>query len=340
MTNKSDSSTKSKKIIVVLVILLILSLLGLLGRYLYLNHYQKQNTVTVPDNIINDIGDKTDKDTNKSDNGSDSSGNDLTSNQDSNRDEHLASQDNSKLPSDDNSEDDSNEDSNINQNTENDDNSNNDKDELEAPQIDLDQKEPSDNERFEVSNMLPGDSITKYFCVKTTHDFDVKVYFESSIVDQTKQLGDVLDIKVTDVTDGVNRAKLVTNGTFNEINKNSYPVQLKKNKDGYTVKYYKIDVSLDTSVGNPYQAAKLSADFKWYVTDEEFNALSKDKPIIPGITNPSDKGDSSDEGNGNDKNNTAQTGDIFDKSLWIIFIGSALMIILLSLKNRSKKEDE
>lgn len=331
-SQNSNNNTKSQKIIKVLIVLLILSLLGLLARYIYLNKFQDSVKVTVPDNIINEIDKIADK---GSDEGNSNHSSDLTnSNNSSNKDKNNQNKDkdkNSDSDKDNNNTNDNNNSSDDNPSDKDDndkDDNDNDSDKVEAPKIELDKKNPGDNERFDVSNMLPGDQVTRYFCVKTYHTYNVKVYFQSNVVEQTNQLGDVLQIKVTDVTKGAANGKIVAQGTFNEINQKSYPVQLKQNENDSTTQYYKIDVSLDTSVGNQYQASKLSADFKWYVTDEEYKGMANKKPAIPGIKDPSD-----------DKGQT-RTGDIFDKTLWAIFIGSAIMLIILAVTGRRKKEDK
>lgn len=290
MDNTNDKpSGKQKKIIKVLIVLLILSVLGLAGRYIYLNYIRDNgsSTVTVPQNVI--------KDKNKTGSMVEIQGKKTA----------AANQENS--------------------NSENNHQSSSDKKtqqgRVEAPFIELDKSQPEYNEKFSAFGMLPGDMVTKYYCVKAHHDYDVKVYFEAEVTDETKHLGDVLNVKVTDVSE--NKETLVAEGPFSKINGKSYPVQLKENKDDYTRKYYRIDVFLDTSVGNPYQEAALTADFKWYVTDEEYHAMQEKNPIIPGITDPG-------------KTDVPKTGDMFDKTLWMMFFGSALLLIIMSVAKKRR----
>lgn len=125
-------------------------------------------------------------------------------------------------------------------------------------------RRPDANQRFEVNNMLPGDTETKYFCVKAYHDADITLFFKADVTEQTKSLGDVLHIKVTHLDSG----KVLFDAPFTEIDGQAVSELLKTNAQEETTAYYQIDVSLDTSVGNEYQAAKLLADFQWYVEDE------------------------------------------------------------------------
>lgn len=133
-----------------------------------------------------------------------------------------------------------------------------------AVKLELYEGRPGANQRFEVKNMFPGDTETKYFCVKAHHDADLELFFRTKITGQTKNLGDVLHIKVTHLETG----KVLCDAPFAEIDSKEFSELLKKKAAGGTTAYYQIDVSLDTSVGNEYQAAELKADFAWYVKDE------------------------------------------------------------------------
>lgn len=106
--------------------------------------------------------------------------------------------------------------------------------------------------------MFPGDTETKYFCVKAHLDADLELLFRTKITGQTKNLGDVLHIKVTHLETG----KVLCDAPFAEIDGKEFSELLKKNVAGETTAYYQIDVSLDTSVGNEYQAAELKADLR------------------------------------------------------------------------------
>ncbi len=118
-----------------------------------------------------------------------------------------------------------------------------------------------DSERFEVYNMLPGDSMERYFAVKISHEADVKLLFNAEVTAQTKELSKVLNIKVTSLNSG----KVLYSGSFDKINSDGYSEKITKNDKKQTVAYYKIEVSLPTSTGNEYQQASLIADFKWSV---------------------------------------------------------------------------
>ena len=115
----------------------------------------------------------------------------------------------------------------------------------------------------------------------------------------------MLHIKVTHLESG----KELFDGAFSEINGREFSELLKANEEKSTIAYYQVDVSLDTSVGNEYQAARLTADFKWYVKDEG------------GLTPP-------------------QTGDTTNLTLWIILAGSSFLLMLLLLVRRRKEGEQ
>lgn len=168
--------------------------------------------------------------------------------------------------------------------------------------LELYKGKPEDNERFEVKNMFPGDVETRYFCVKAHHKKDITLYFKTDIVEQTKNLGDVLHIKVT----RIETSEVLYDAPFNEINGKEMSELLKANSDKESIANYRIDVSLDHSVGNEYQAAMLKADFKWYVKEDG------------GLTPP-------------------QTGDTMSIILWIVLAVSSLLLLVLILKKRRKE---
>ena len=176
----------------------------------------------------------------------------------------------------------------------------------QATALELHQSKSGDNEKFEVGNMLPGDSVTKYFCVRAYHDADISLFFRADVTGQTKSLGDVLHIKVTHLDSG----QVLCDAPFAEIDGREFSELLAVNAQEETAVYYQIDVSLDTSVGNEYQAARLLADFAWYVEDEG------------GLTPP------------------PQTGDAFNLAMWVTLAASSLLLILLLAFTRRRKEAE
>ncbi len=282
---KNKISKKVKIIIAILLALVILSGGALAGRVIYLNYFaDKSATVVVPDNLIGE-------DPTPSENSGETESSGQPTESDSSGETTSAPEtDNTSTPSSTNT--------NSNSNSANAQN--------KATTIALHKNQPSDNEKFTVENMLPGDAETKYFAVKVNHHADVIVYFKTEVTEQTKNLADVLHIKVTHL----DSSKVLYDGTFADMNIDGYGVSFETTQSTETVAYYKIEVSLPTSTGNEYQAAKLMADFDWFVKD----------------TGPLD---------------SPQTGDNSNIALWVVIMCSslAIMLILLFGKRREKERE-
>lgn len=177
-------------------------------------------------------------------------------------------------------------------------------DRTEATAIELYRGHPADNQKFQVHNLFPGDRETRYFAVRIHHSADVTVYFDAEVTEQTKALAQVLQIKVIHLDTG----KLLYDGTFADLDPDGYAELFAAPADGKTVAYYEIQVSLPTSVGNAHQQARLTADFSWFVREQE----ALDPP---------------------------QTGDDAPLWLWIALAAvSALGVVLLVLLRPRKKE--
>ncbi len=175
-----------------------------------------------------------------------------------------------------------------------------------AATISLFQGQPSDNEKFQVLNMFPGDLETKYYAVKISHHADAIVHFTAPVTDQTKALAGILNIKITHLDNGT----VLYDGPFAQMDPTGYSETFPADGKTETVAYYKIEVSLPTSAGNEYQQAMLMADFNWYVEDAE-------------ILDP------------------PETGDPNDPVLWAALLcSSVLTIVLLLFYRRRDKEDE
>ncbi len=174
-----------------------------------------------------------------------------------------------------------------------------------AAVVELYNGKPLHNENFNVINMLPGDKEVKYYAIKLSHHGDVSVDFSAEVLEQTKNLADVLNIKVTYLDNN----KVLYNGSFSDMVSAGYNQLFKTNQSTETLAYYEIEVSLPTSVGNEYQAAALLAEFKWSVKD------------VDALDSP-------------------QTNDSGNIIMWIVLAVSALSLLVVLLLHRNKKEDE
>ncbi len=171
--------------------------------------------------------------------------------------------------------------------------------------ISLYKGKPSDNERFNVKNMLPGDRVEQFYQVKVSHQGEVVVYFDAIVTDQTKALGDALMIKITHLESG----NVLYEGAFNKMVEGSYSVTFPQSATNETTAYYKIEAYLPTSTGNEHQAAMLKANFKWYVKDTG--------PLIP-----------------------PPTGDATTVIVVVAVIALILLLVILVFRKKQKREED
>lgn len=205
----------------------------------------------------------------------------------------------------------------------------------DRPSLELYKNHAEDNKPFQVSNMVPGDKVSRDFTVRIHHKDQVTLYFKGIITKQSKDLGDVLQVRVTDK----NSDKVICQGTFNTINNKEYSQEIAQSGSGQTDVTYQVDAWLDTSVGNAYQKAFLDADFQWYVKDDGNTEPTQpsDNPTTPtDPTKPSQSGGGS--GSGSHGGLTARTGDTAHIVLWCVFAICALAIIILLIKSRRDKK--
>lgn len=173
----------------------------------------------------------------------------------------------------------------------------------EAATVELYQGNAEVNRRFEVGNMLPGDTETGYFCVKVHHQKELSLFFNTEVTEETQNLGNALFVKVTNMSSG----EVLCDAPFSQVAGKEFSTLLPKADSGETVVYYRVDVYTDTSMGNEYQGAALKADLNWYVKDDG------------SLTPP-------------------QTGDTPLMVLWVVLAVSCVALIVL-LWSRSRKED-
>lgn len=188
--------------------------------------------------------------------------------------------------------------------------------------------QPFENVPFDVTNMLPGDTYVNRFCIRINHKGSIIVYFWPKIISETKSLGDVLNLKVTrldnnevlcDTTfreqDGRYKAEIFYSTTTDEIE---------------SIAYYEVEVSMDTSVGNDYQAASLKADFYWSTEFIPYDTPPSPTPGDPPVIPPEEPGELTPP---------PQTGDGAKPVLWAALAVSSLGILLFLILRRRKEDD-
>ena len=273
---------KIKIVIIILAILLGLSLLALGGTLIY-NKIANATpaTVTVPDNLITP-----DEDTTKPDNSDsqapDSSDTEKPDSSDTQTPNSSAATSSSAVPM---------------QSTT--------AEVKKAATIELYNKHPEENTPFQVGNMFPGDSETKYFRVRVSYHDTITVHYKATVRPGYEKLAEVLKVRIRLLSAG----ETMYDGLMRDMPE-SLAHKLASKKSATDELYYEITAYLDTSVGNDYQNKDLIADFKWWV--EETGNLD-DSP---------------------------QTGDTSNILLWAVLAAGSLGMIIILLVTRRRKEDE
>lgn len=277
-----EQKKKIRIIIIVLAILLGLSLLALGGTLIY-NKIANATpaTVTVPDNLITP-----DEDTTKPDNSDsqapDSSDTEKPDSSDTQTPNSSTATSSSAVPM---------------QSTT--------AEVKKAATVELYNKQPEENTPFQVGNMFPGDSETKYFRVRVSYHDTITVHYKATVRPGYEKLAEVLKVRIRLLSAG----ETMYDGLMRDMPE-SLTHKLASKKSATDELYYEITAYLDTSVGNDYQNKDLIADFKWW--GEETGNLD-DSP---------------------------QTGDTSNILLWAVLAAGSLGMIIILLVTRRRKEDE
>ena len=277
-----EQKKKIKIVIIVLAVLLGLSLLALGGTLIY-NKIANATpaTVTVPDNLITP-----DEDTTKPDNSDsqapDSSDTEKPDGSYTQTPNSSAATSSSAVPM---------------QSTT--------AEVKKAATVELYNKQPEENTPFQVGNMFPGDSETKYFRVRVSYHDTITVHYKATVRPGYEKLAEVLKVRIRLLSAG----ETMYDGLMRDMPE-SLTHKLASKKSTTDELYYEITAYLDTSVGNDYQNKDLVADFKWWV--EETGNLD-DSP---------------------------QTGDTSNILLWAVLAAGSLGMIIILLVTRRRKEDE
>ncbi len=113
--------------------------------------------------------------------------------------------------------------------------------------------------KMELTGMLPGDSITKYYEVELKQEGDKYLEFQADIAQSTNHLENALSLKVE------NRETqfLLCDGRLSDIAGQAFQEKITDETNQEERQIYKITVSMDTSAGNEYQNSSLTLNFKW-----------------------------------------------------------------------------
>ena len=119
------------------------------------------------------------------------------------------------------------------------------------------------NNKFNVTNMFPGDYETKYYCVNVSYKDIITLKYSVDIKSDYKEIEDVFNLKIRLINDD----EILYSGAIKNITENvDYTVS--SNESVSEDFCYEITAYLDTSVGNEYQNKEVIIDFKWEIENE------------------------------------------------------------------------
>ena len=140
----------------------------------------------------------------------------------------------------------------------------------------LSEADISGNIPFSITNMFPGDSVSKDFIIEVSHKRAITLYYHADIRPGFEVLAEVLNIKI-ELPD---KGETLYNGLMRDM-PNSVQYGMESSEQSLI---YRITVYLDTSVGNineidtdgrRYMYQELTADFRWWYLEEPGSAVIK-----------------------------------------------------------------
>lgn len=164
----------------------------------------------------------------------------------------------------------------------------------------------ADNTPFSVSNMFPGDSVTKYYCLRFTFRHTVTLCFRADIQRGNNELADAVGIRIVFPGTG----HVLYDGLMKDMPESLTHAFTSSSVTTEDV-FYEVSVYLDTSVGNECMDQEVVANFKWWI--EEVENLEP----------------------------SPQTGDDSKAGVWAIVLFTAFyLFIIYTLKSREEKKNE
>lgn len=137
--------------------------------------------------------------------------------------------------------------------------------EQEATLLRLHKQQGSDVIPFYAANMFPGDSVTRYFCVRVSHSDSVTLRYHASIRPGYEKLGEGMKVRIFLPATGELLYDGVMEGMPASLNR-----ILTASQQSTEDLLYEITVYLDTSAGNEYQSGELVADLQWWIEETDF----------------------------------------------------------------------
>ncbi len=121
----------------------------------------------------------------------------------------------------------------------------------------------SDNRKFELKNILPGDIETRSFSLSISHKDKITIFFDIEVGEDKAALSEILIVKVSLPL----REQPLYFGPLSQFPEGGVGITLGALEDGADIVSYTVEISMPESAGNEYSSATLEADLKWYAKD-------------------------------------------------------------------------
>ena len=218
--------------------------------------------------------------------------------------------------------------------------------------LELNRRNPEENLPFQMTNMFPGDSETRYYRLKVSYTGSVTVFFQAKPSEGDEKLGEVLKAKVR----LLNTDEVLYEGSIAEMPE--LKSELTTGKKAQTDELcYEITVSLGIEAGNEFQNMNLTATLNWWAEGSESGITDSTEDETANSTEDgtadsdeeetidSTEGETSDsEGEGSGSGGNGSGGELVDPpytgdhSLTILWIGCAcLAVVVMTLTVMGKR---
>lgn len=135
-----------------------------------------------------------------------------------------------------------------------------------AGTVSLYARHPDDNQSITFPQMVPGDTITKNFCVQVSYQGHVTVHYKATLREGNRELLRALNVRIHLLSDD----RVLYDGPIADMPE-SVIYDLSSAAPTETELVYQIMAYIPTTVGNEYQSMAVVADFSWWA--EEVEAL-------------------------------------------------------------------
>lgn len=178
--------------------------------------------------------------------------------------------------------------------------------------IELYKDHPNENRQFQITDLRPGETITKNIHIKIYHNQKINLYYKTEITAQTDAIADHLTIRVVSMEDN----SVLYEGKLSAFCGQELAISVNKNEQNVTIQDFRIELVIDDSVNSIENSSEIGLAANWYVKEDV--PSNEDSGII----------------------NPPATGDLPPMSITIILAGTLLSLGVVAMICKEKKDKE